>query len=181
MEMILVEDVTGLGQKGSVVNVKPGYARNYLLPRKLAISATKNASNLYQELQRQRGVQEDKRLIVAREAAAKVNGPDPTVDLTWVKPSIAASCSRITNGARTGEARVSSTGPNGLLSAISMVRSSIAAMLLARAASAWPAVTRCAQRRIDAATSCARTGDPSWNCSPGRSTKRQVMPSSLRV
>lgn len=79
MEMILVEDVTGLGEKGSVVNVKPGYARNYLLPRKLAIAASKNASSLYKELQRQRDVQEDKRLIVAREAAAKINGAEVNI------------------------------------------------------------------------------------------------------
>ena len=40
MEIILVEDVTGVGQKGAVVNVKPGFARNYLLPRKLALEVT---------------------------------------------------------------------------------------------------------------------------------------------
>jgi len=79
MEIILVEDVTGVGQKGAVVNVKPGFARNYLLPRKLAISATANAGNLYKELQRQREVQEDKRLIVARVAAAKLNGTEVNI------------------------------------------------------------------------------------------------------
>ena len=74
MEIILVEDVTGVGQKGAVVNVKPGYARNYLLPRKLAIPATANAANLYQELQRQRTMQEDKRLAAARQLAARFVG-----------------------------------------------------------------------------------------------------------
>lgn len=39
MEVILQEDVTGLGIIGEVVKVKPGYARNYLLPRGLAIMA----------------------------------------------------------------------------------------------------------------------------------------------
>lgn len=79
MELILVEDVTGVGQKGAVVNVKPGYARNYLLPRKLAMPASANATNLYKELQRQRAVQEDKRLIVAREVAAKLNGAEVNI------------------------------------------------------------------------------------------------------
>ena len=74
MEIILVEDVAGLGGKGAVVNVKPGFARNYLLPRRLAIAATTNAANLFRELSRQREMQEDKRLVVAREAAAKLNG-----------------------------------------------------------------------------------------------------------
>lgn len=79
MEIILVEDVTGVGQKGAVVNVKPGYARNFLLPRRLAIPATANAGNLYKELQRQREMQEDKRLIVAREVAAKLTGTEVNI------------------------------------------------------------------------------------------------------
>ena len=40
MEVILLERVEKLGLMGDVVNVKPGYARNYLLPRNKAISAT---------------------------------------------------------------------------------------------------------------------------------------------
>lgn len=43
MEVILKEDVNKLGHRGDVVTVSPGYARNYLLPTKLAIAAT--ASN----------------------------------------------------------------------------------------------------------------------------------------
>ncbi|MCH9049816.1 MAG: 50S ribosomal protein L9 [Proteobacteria bacterium] len=41
MEVILLERVEKLGQMGDVVNVKPGYARNYLLPQKMALRATK--------------------------------------------------------------------------------------------------------------------------------------------
>lgn len=40
MQIILQEDVDKLGHRGDVVTVKPGYARNYLLPRSLAIEAT---------------------------------------------------------------------------------------------------------------------------------------------
>ncbi|HKT48338.1 MAG TPA: 50S ribosomal protein L9 [Candidatus Acidoferrales bacterium] len=40
MQIILQEDVEKLGHRGDVVTVKPGYARNFLLPRKLAIAAT---------------------------------------------------------------------------------------------------------------------------------------------
>ncbi|HUI73643.1 MAG TPA: 50S ribosomal protein L9 [Candidatus Acidoferrum sp.] len=40
MEIILQEDVEKLGHRGDVVTVKPGYARNFLLPRKIAIAAT---------------------------------------------------------------------------------------------------------------------------------------------
>ena len=52
MDVILLEDLTGVGSKGAVVHVKPGYARNFLLPRRLAIPAGDKAANLYQELQR---------------------------------------------------------------------------------------------------------------------------------
>jgi large subunit ribosomal protein L9 len=52
MEIILLERVEKLGQMGDVVNVKNGYARNFLLPRKKALRATK--SNIgYFETQRQ--------------------------------------------------------------------------------------------------------------------------------
>ncbi|HXU03402.1 MAG TPA: 50S ribosomal protein L9, partial [Polyangia bacterium] len=40
MQVILRDDMDNLGKSGEVVNVKPGYARNYLLPRGLAIKAT---------------------------------------------------------------------------------------------------------------------------------------------
>lgn len=40
MEVILRADVAELGRRGDIVNVKAGYARNYLLPRKLAMEAT---------------------------------------------------------------------------------------------------------------------------------------------
>ena len=50
MEIILLEDVAHLGNIGELVSVKPGYARNYLLPRKLAVLAsTKNKAKLAHE------------------------------------------------------------------------------------------------------------------------------------
>ena len=41
MKVILLSDIERVGSRGTVVNVKPGYARNYLLPRKLGLEATK--------------------------------------------------------------------------------------------------------------------------------------------
>jgi large subunit ribosomal protein L9 len=43
MKVILLEDVKSLGRKGDVVEVAEGYGRNYLLPRKLAVEASKGA------------------------------------------------------------------------------------------------------------------------------------------
>jgi len=49
MKVILLQDVQGVGEAGAVANVADGYARNFLLPRKLAISATSgNLKNLEQ-------------------------------------------------------------------------------------------------------------------------------------
>src|SRR6201997_4166477 len=44
MQIILQEDIEKLGHRGDIVTVKPGYARNFLLPRKLAVEAS--AGNL---------------------------------------------------------------------------------------------------------------------------------------
>lgn len=74
MDVILLENLEGLGDKGTLVHVKPGYARNYLLPRKLAIPAGAKAANLYQELARQRLIAEDRKVAAARAEAAKLDG-----------------------------------------------------------------------------------------------------------
>ena len=74
MEVILIEDLNGVGTKGSTVNVKPGFARNYLIPRRLAITTGTKAANLYQELERQKSMQADKLIVAARAEAAKIDG-----------------------------------------------------------------------------------------------------------
>ena len=74
MEVILLEDMKGVGARGQLIQVKPGFARNYLLPQRLAIPAGTKAANLYKELSRQRQVQDDKRVLEARAEAAKLEG-----------------------------------------------------------------------------------------------------------
>ena len=74
MDVILLEDLKGIGQKGATVHVKPGFARNYLLPQRLAIAAGTKAGNLYQEFERQRDVREQKLLNDARAEAARLEG-----------------------------------------------------------------------------------------------------------
>jgi large subunit ribosomal protein L9 len=50
MEVILKEDIDKLGHRGDVVKVADGYGRNYLLPRKLAIEATKSNKNIIEQM-----------------------------------------------------------------------------------------------------------------------------------
>src|SRR5580700_7145521 len=74
MQIILQEDVDKLGHRGDVVTVKTGYARNFLLPHKLAIEAT--AGNM-KALERIRGSLAKKtatELEAAQKQAAALNG-----------------------------------------------------------------------------------------------------------
>lgn len=54
MEIILKEDVLGLGYKNDIVTVKNGYGRNYLLPQKKAVIATESAKKVLAENLKQR-------------------------------------------------------------------------------------------------------------------------------
>ena len=49
MEVILREDVEKLGNRGEVVKVAPGYARNFLLPKKLAVAATESNKKIVEQ------------------------------------------------------------------------------------------------------------------------------------
>src|SRR5574341_1248299 len=53
MKVILLEDVYKHGVAGEVVNVAPGYGRNYLLPRRLAVKATPGLMRQYENLRKQ--------------------------------------------------------------------------------------------------------------------------------
>lgn len=65
MKVILLEDVKGSGKKGELINASDGYARNYLLPKKLAIEATPAALN---EL-KQKDAAKEYHLAVEKKAA----------------------------------------------------------------------------------------------------------------
>jgi large subunit ribosomal protein L9 len=53
MEVILKEDIKGLGYKNDIVNVKPGYGRNYLIPQGFAIIANESNKKMMAELAKQ--------------------------------------------------------------------------------------------------------------------------------
>jgi len=72
MQLILLDDVDGLGHTGETVKVKPGYARNFLLPRGLAVEASaRNAAQLQHRLQ----------MVASRVAQKKVAAEGLAADL----------------------------------------------------------------------------------------------------
>jgi large subunit ribosomal protein L9 len=73
MEVILKQDVINLGHKDDVVNVKNGYATNYLIPQGMAIMATPSAKKMHAENIRQRAHKEAKIRQDAQALAAKLN------------------------------------------------------------------------------------------------------------
>ena len=74
MKLILTQDVTGLGAPGDVVEVAPGYGRNYLVPQGLAIMATRGAEKQIATIRRAREVREVRDLGHAQEIKGQLNG-----------------------------------------------------------------------------------------------------------
>jgi len=72
MEVILKKDVENLGYQDEMVEVKPGYARNYLIPRGLAVNATASEKKMLEETIRQRAHKEEKIQKEANARAAKL-------------------------------------------------------------------------------------------------------------
>ena len=81
MEIVLLEDVKALGKKGQIVKVNDGYARNFILPKKLGIEATPKALNdlKLQKANAQRI--EDQKLSEAKELAEKLSKLSVTVSM----------------------------------------------------------------------------------------------------
>ena len=74
IEVILLQRVEKLGQMGEVVRVKPGYARNYLLPQRKAIRASKTNREQFEQQRHQLEAQNLKRREEAERVAERVGG-----------------------------------------------------------------------------------------------------------
>lgn len=74
MKVILQQDVRGQGKKGQLVEVAEGYARNFLLPRKLAVPATADAMNTMKLQEKARKAEEARQKAEAEAAAEKLKG-----------------------------------------------------------------------------------------------------------
>ena len=72
MEIILLEDVRRLGQRGDVVRVKPGFARNYLLPRGSALEATRANRAFFEQKRKKIDAHHAKLRSEAAEVAAAI-------------------------------------------------------------------------------------------------------------
>ena len=72
MKVILQQDVKGQGKKGQLVEVSEGYARNFLLPRKLAIPATTDAINTMNLKEKARKAEEQRQKAEAEAIAEKL-------------------------------------------------------------------------------------------------------------
>ncbi len=79
MEIILKQDIQNLGNKDEIVKVKNGYARNYLIPQGIAITATESAKKVLAENIKQRAHKEAKIKADAEVIANKLEGVKLTI------------------------------------------------------------------------------------------------------
>jgi len=71
MEVILREDIEKLGSRGQVVKVAPGYARNFLLPKRLAVAATESNKKIVEQ-ERQAHLRKEAKLVGEAQDLAKI-------------------------------------------------------------------------------------------------------------
>jgi len=74
MEIILLENVKGVGRRGETVKVADGYARNFMIPNKLGIAATDAGAKIFAETQRQIARREQRHRGQAEDLAGRFEG-----------------------------------------------------------------------------------------------------------
>lgn len=79
MELILIEKVYKLGNIGDIVNVKNGYARNFLLPQKLALRATEASKAEFEAKKDALIKQDENKIVVANEVSSKITDKHVTL------------------------------------------------------------------------------------------------------
>jgi large subunit ribosomal protein L9 len=79
MKVILRLDVPDLGHAGDLVSVKDGYARNFLVPRRLAVEASKASIRALEHERRQIALREKKRLAEMEKLAARIRSASVTI------------------------------------------------------------------------------------------------------
>jgi len=82
MKIILREDYKQLGDAGTVVTVKDGFARNYLIPKGIAYPATKSYLKVFEEEKKQQQFKQRKEVKVAQEMVKKIEGVSVTIPVS---------------------------------------------------------------------------------------------------
>lgn len=82
MKLILKEDVDKLGSAGDLVDVKPGFGRNYLIPQAKAVLATDGAIRQYENLKREAALRAELSVEAAKELAQQLEATSVTIPVT---------------------------------------------------------------------------------------------------
>ncbi|MGB9642078.1 MAG: 50S ribosomal protein L9 [Candidatus Ratteibacteria bacterium] len=80
MKIILTKDVKGLGQEGQICEVRNGYARNYLIPKGLALEANEKNIKKIEEIKRAAAIKKEKLLKEAEALQKKLNKISITIE-----------------------------------------------------------------------------------------------------
>ena len=79
MQVLLTQNVAGIGRKGEVKNVKEGYFKNFLFPKKLAVVATAGKVEEAAKMRENEVVRKDRLIEEAKEIAKKIDGMTVTI------------------------------------------------------------------------------------------------------
>jgi len=82
MKLILKEDVEKLGSAGDLVDVKPGYGRNFLIPKGKAVLATDGAIRQFEHLKREAALRAELSVEAAKELAQQLESTSVTIPVT---------------------------------------------------------------------------------------------------
>ena len=81
MKIILIKDIDALGSIGDEVEVKDGYARNFLIPQKIAVESNKGALQVIEQKKREKARREQKAKEECEQIAEKINAVSLTISM----------------------------------------------------------------------------------------------------
>lgn len=81
MKVVLRQDFENLGKFGDIVNVRDGYARNFLIPRKIALPATPGNIRMIENEKRQKAFKLEKERLTAQQLAERLAGLEITIPM----------------------------------------------------------------------------------------------------
>jgi large subunit ribosomal protein L9 len=80
-QLLLLEDIINVGKKGDIVTVKPGYARNFLLPQKKAVVVDKSTIRIQERLQEERAKQKEENRMESERIKNQIDGKSFSVQV----------------------------------------------------------------------------------------------------